>query len=340
MTMPDPHKTAPAPGSDTAQPRCIVSQSESMRQLLEISARVSQSDATILIQGESGTGKELLARHLHANSRRNSHPLVAMNCAALPEQLVESELFGYERGAFTGAVGKRRGRFELAHQGTLLLDEISEMPLLLQAKLLRVLQEREIDPVGGNRPIPVDVRVIATTNKNLSEMVKDGRFREDLYYRLRVVPLTIPPLRKRPDDIPLLAEFFIEKHGPANGKNNARFTERAMEMLCAHPWPGNVRELENTVLRALLICPEEMLDGQHLLLEMATRTATGTAAHSLVGLTVDAVEKELIRQTLTHVNQNRTHAAKMLGISIRTLRNKLNAYNSSPERLADSAPGQ
>ena len=229
--------------------------------------------------------------------------------------------------------------FAQAHRGTLLLDEISELPLLLQAKLLRVLQEKEIDPIGGQRPVPVDVRVIATTNKDLLTMVTEGAFREDLYYRLRVVPIKIPPLRQRPEDIPLLTAFFIEKYNTSKRDKQVRFSKHAMDVLCAWKWPGNIRELENTVMRALLISPSEIIEPEYLLLEQALDSFQRGEDRSLVGKTVSEIEKELISQTLTHVNQNRTHAAKMLGISIRTLRNKLNAYQDRLDPLSTVVAG-
>jgi two-component system response regulator FlrC len=304
----------------------MISRSDVMRQLMIIAERVAVSDATILIHGESGTGKELLARYIHEASDRGNREMVAMNCAALPEQLAESELFGYEKGSFTGAIRKKSGRFRQADKGTLLLDEISEMPLALQAKLLRVLQEKMVDPVGGHAPVPVNVRVIVTSNRDLREMVATGSFREDLYFRINVVPLQIPPLRDRREDIALLADHFISSYGPRNGKPDARFDKAAISALQAHAWPGNVRELENAVLRAVLISPSETIGPQSLLLDGPVQSPSDNEKSELVGLTVQEVERELISQTLTHVNQNRTHAAKMLGISIRTLRNKLNGY--------------
>ncbi len=303
----------------------IISQSTHMRQLLEMAQRIAPSAATVLIEGESGTGKELLARFIHGHSGRVAHPFVAMNCAALPDNLAESELFGYERGAFTGALQRKSGRFELAQNGTLLLDEISEMPLALQAKLLRVLQEKEVDRVGGQSPIPIDVRVIATTNRDLAVMVNEGQFRKDLYYRLRIIPLTIPPLRQRPDDIPLLVDYFMTKYG-SPGEALPRFDPAAMEKLAAWPWPGNVRELENTVERAMLLRTGPVIEPSLLLLDEPNSAEATAAAAGLVGLTVRELEERLIEQTLRHVNQNRTHAAEMLGISIRTLRNKLREY--------------
>jgi two-component system response regulator FlrC len=317
--------------------RPIVTRSDSMRQVLEVAQRVAVSSATITIQGESGTGKELLARFIHQHSGR-SHPFVAMNCAALPDNLAESELFGYEKGAFTGAMNSRRGKFEQAHGGTL-LHEISEMPISLQVKLLRVLQEKEVDPIGGSHPIPVDVRVIATSNTNLGDMVKKGKFREDLYYRLRVIPLTIPPLRERIEDIELLVAYFVKKHTPSQQNAAISFSAEALKQLSNWTWPGNVRELENTVERAVLICPGAVVGPEHLLLDKASLRGEELGTHSgtLVGMTVKEMEKKLIGQTLKKVNDNRTHAAKMLGISIRTLRNKLNEYENTDLTETNSA---
>jgi two-component system response regulator FlrC len=308
----------------------IVSNCPAMLRMLEMARRIAPSSATVLIQGESGTGKELLARYIHAHSGRASHAFFAMNCAALPDHLAESELFGYERGAFTGAVQRKPGRFELAHQGTLLLDEISEMPLTLQAKLLRVLQEKEVDRLGGQKAIPVDVRVIATTNRDLGLMVNEGLFRKDLFYRLRVVPITIPALRERQEDIPLLVEHFLKKHGAA-GQPLPSFNPAAMAQMLKWPWPGNVREMENTIERAVLIRNQDPMGPELLLLDEPLRNPEAGTAAELVGLTVRELEERLIRQTLRHVNHNRTHAAEMLGISIRTLRNKLREYRQDEE---------
>ncbi|MBR9980255.1 MAG: sigma-54-dependent Fis family transcriptional regulator [Desulfatitalea sp.] len=304
----------------------LVGRSAAMASLLAMAVRVAASPATVLIQGESGTGKELLARFIHAQSGRGKHCLVGMNCAALPDTLAESELFGYERGAFTGAVQRKQGKFEQAHQGTLLLDEISEMPLPLQAKLLRVLQEKTVDRIGGRQPVPVDARVIATTNRDLAQMVRDGQFRQDLYYRLRIVPLAIPPLRVRVEDIPALADHFIRKHHGDDPAPMPRFSAAAMKQLAAWQWPGNVRELENTIQRAMLIRDGEEMGPELLLLEEGLGASGGGDAEALVGMTVKDLEERLIMQTLDHVNQNRTHAAELLGISIRTLRNKLREY--------------
>ncbi len=311
--------------------RPLIGTSEKMQALLAMARRVAASDATVLIQGESGCGKELLARYIHRHSKRYRQPFVAMNCAALPEHLIESELFGYKRGAFTGAQQNRRGKFELADKGTLLLDEISEMQLSLQAKLLRVLQEKEVDPIGGGMPVSIDIRCIATTNRDLNQMVSEGKFREDLYYRLRVIPLRIPPLRERAEDIPTLSDFFINKFCPADRRPVPRIGREAMEKMIHWPWPGNVRELENAVQRGLLLCDTPVIDTRALLLEEECDADVGNRSHQLVGMTVKDLERQLIGQTLMHVNHNRTHAAKMLGISIRTLRNKLREYQQQPE---------
>ncbi len=311
-------------------PRPMITRAEAMQILLNTARRVADAAATVLIQGESGTGKELLARYIHAHSRRRERPLVAMNCAALPENLAESELFGYEKGAFTGAARKRTGKFEQAHLSTLLLDEISEMSLALQVKLLRVLQEKEVDPIGGKSPIPVDARIIATTNRSLAAMVKAGEFREDLFYRLRVIPLKIPPLRERREDIPLLAEHFLTKHCPEHLDAPPRLSTEAMEALTAWTWPGNVRELENTIERAILIEESETIGTQSLLLDDELTSLAPDRSQVLVGSTVREMEQKLISATLDHLNHNRTHAAKMLGISIRTLRNKLKEYQDQP----------
>ena len=304
----------------------VVTQSAAMLEVLGLARRVSNSTATVLIQGESGTGKELLARFIHRHSGRCQGRFVAMNCAALPEQLAESELFGYEKGAFTGATQVRPGKFELAHNGTLLLDEISEMPLSLQVKLLRVIQEKEVDHIGGRQPIPVDARLVATTNRDLRQMLSQGEFREDLYYRLRVIPITVPPLRQRKEDLEPLCSFFIDKFCPPDRMPAPRFSQQAMEQMFDYNWPGNVRELENTVERAMLISDGPQIGPEHLLLDHDLNGPTISEKSDLVGMTVKEMEQRLIGQTLKHVNDNRTYAAEMLGISIRTLRNKLREY--------------
>jgi len=308
--------------------KSLITQDKALFDLLNTAKKVAPSTATILVTGESGTGKELLASFIHANSSRHREPYVAINCAALPEQLAESELFGHEKGAFTGAVSRKIGKFESAEKGTLVLDEVTEMALPLQAKLLRALQEREIVRLGNNRPIPIDARVIAISNQNMKKAVTAGAFREDLYYRLNVIPLTIPPLRKRKSDIPLLADYFLERFCNRNATVMRRISESAMELLITQPWPGNVRELENTIERGVLIGSGPELLPEHLILE-ETFSAPSHRPSISTGMTVREMEKELIFNTLNAVNDNRTHAAKMLGISIRTLRNKLNEYREA-----------
>ena len=327
-----------APSASTGR-RTIISCSDKMAGLLDIAQRVAKAGATVLIEGESGTGKELLARFIHDNSGRMNKPFVAMNCAALPESLAESELFGYGKGAFTGATKSRIGKFEQARGGTLMLDEISEMPLSLQVKLLRVLQEKEVDPIGGRTPVQVDVRVVATCNRELAKMVKDGTFRQDLYYRLRVIPLTIPPLRERREDIPLLVKHFADKFKNLHRTSDLEISPEAMAELANWSWPGNVRELENTLERATLICDKDVIQPEHLLIDADVSTLETGNANQIVGMTVKEIEKKLINQTLQHVNENRTHAAEMLGISIRTLRNKLREYAQSTEPELQSASG-
>jgi DNA-binding NtrC family response regulator len=310
----------------------IVTTHPRMLALLEFVRQVAKSHASILIQGESGTGKELLARYIHAHSRRNSGPFIAVNCAALPEGLLESELFGHERGAFTGAIVSKPGKFELAHTGTILLDEITEMPLTLQAKLLRVLQEREVDRVGGKKPLPIDIRVLSTTNRDLREMIRAGSFREDLFYRLNVVPVRLFPLRERIDDIAPLARSFFARQG----YTDLQLTPEALEHLKGNPWRGNVRELFNVLERAAIIANGGAIAPAHLMLEEASalcdevRPSTASAAFQVApgesSVSMREMEEQLIFKTLKQVNENRTRAAKMLGISVRTLRNKLKQY--------------
>lgn len=324
-----------------------------MARVVKLAEQVAPSDASVLITGESGTGKEVMARHVHARSRRAQKPFISINCAAIPEQLLESELFGHEKGAFTGAIGRRVGKFEEASGGTLLLDEISEMDVRLQAKLLRALQERLIDRVGGSRPVPVDIRVIATSNRNLAEAVRAGTFREDLLFRLNVVNLKLPALRERPTDIALLSDHFVEKYARANGLGRRILSDAARQALLRAPWRGNVRELENTLHRAVLLSDGEVVDVDAIALPDGTTLsdaappatvsaraaeAAETASRALVGRTVADVERELILTTLDHVLGNRTHAATILGISIRTLRNKLNLY--ADEGMTIPPPGE
>ena len=344
---PDPDLIAAVLAAVADDTREMIYRDDAMAQVVKLAQQIAGSDASVLITGESGTGKEVLARYVHGRSQRAKKPFISVNCAAIPENLLESELFGHEKGAFTGALGRRIGKFEEANGGTLLLDEISEMDVRLQAKLLRAIQERVIDRVGGNRPVPVDIRIIATSNRNLTEAVREGKFREDLLFRLNVVNLKIPPLRQRPADINELAEYFIKKYAEVNSLPVRPLSAEARRALSLHRWPGNVRELENTLHRAVLLSsgPEIGIDGiltpDGSRLDQA-RGAPDVAAHAamaaeqvtrgLVGRTVAEVERDLILETLKHCLGNRTHAANILGISIRTLRNKLNEY------AADGAP--
>ncbi|HZR84482.1 MAG TPA: sigma-54 dependent transcriptional regulator [Candidatus Binatia bacterium] len=321
----DDAATAGAPPA--AIDRRIVSRSPAMARVLEIADAVAASRAPVLVQGESGTGKELLARYLHERGPWRAQPFVAVNCAALPRELLESELFGHERGAFTGAVARKLGKFELAQHGTILLDEISEMEPALQAKLLRVLQEREIDRVGGSRPIPMAARVVATTNRDLRAMVATGAFRRDLYYRLHVVPIALPALRERPEDIELLVSHFAARFA---GARKPSFEASALARLREHAWPGNIRELEHVVERAVLLARGNAIDGDELQIDdEPERPAPAAAVSGLAGRTVHEVERELIFATLKRTNNNRSHAARMLGISVRTLRNKLAEYRGA-----------
>jgi DNA-binding NtrC family response regulator len=296
-----------------------------------------------MITGESGTGKEVIARHIHRKSARASKPFIAVNCAAIPGNLMESELFGHEKGAFTGALSRRIGKFEEASGGTLLLDEISEMDIGLQAKLLRAIQEREIDRVGGSKPIKINIRILATSNRDLEAEIKKGTFREDLYFRLNVISLHLAKLAQRLDDIPPLADFFVEKYSKANALPQRKLTDEAIAKLRSYNWPGNVRELENIMHRAVLMAQGDRIDAQAILLPASanlvpetvtankpkTPVATEAKRSDLVGRTVEEVEKELIVDTLSHCLGNRTQAAQVLGISIRTLRNKLKQYGDS-----------
>lgn len=335
----------------TAETHTVIHNSLPMKQVLAMADQIAPSDASVLITGESGTGKEVIARHIHKKSSRADKSFISVNCAAIPENLLESELFGHEKGAFTGATARRLGKFEEADGGTLLLDEISEMDIRLQAKLLRAIQEQEIDRLGGSRPVKVDIRIIATSNRNLIESVQKGDFREDLYFRLNVINIELPPLRERTDDIPLLAKHFIEKYSKANGLPPRKLSETARLKMLAYSWPGNVRELENIVHRAVLMAQGQEIDENAVMLPRET-TRVGMSAQTtptasipamgraetesramgtMVGRTVASVEKELILKTLDHCLGNRTHAANILGISIRTLRNKLKIYGEDED---------
>ena len=305
--------------------RPIVTQDARMLQVIELAKEVASSKATVLLTGESGTGKEVLARYIHAHSPRSTQPFVAVNCAAIPEGLLESELFGHEKGAFTGAITRQVGKFEWAHRGTILLDEISEMHLSLQAKLLRVLQEHEIERVGGHKPVPVDIRIIATTNRRLKDHMTSGKFREDLYYRLNVIPVNIPPLRERKGDIPMLVEHLIRKHSRGGNQPLPRMSQDTIQHFLQYDWPGNIRELENMVERWLVLYQGGFLTTSHLFLNEGAAVLP-PASLGRPSMSVREMERALIMETLQAMNGNRTQAAKVLGISLRTLRNKLHEY--------------
>jgi len=349
---PDPDLIAAVLEAVANDSQTFVWRDPAMERVVKLAEQVARSEAPVLVTGESGTGKEVIARFLHQKSARRDRPMVAVNCAAIPDNLLESELFGHEKGAFTGAVARRIGKFEEASGGTLLLDEISEMDVRLQAKLLRALQERMIDRVGGAAPVKVDIRIIATSNRNLADEVRKGTFREDLLYRLNVVHLKMPPLRERPQDVLVLADHFARKYAELNGLPIRPLDAEARRALSLNPWQGNVRELENTIHRATLLAngmeisiealqtPDGEAFGARTIGSVAERAAQTAEAmtRSLVGRTVADVERDLILDTLDHCLGNRTHAAKILGISIRTLRNKLNEYSSVGIAIAE--PGQ
>jgi len=314
----------------------FITENAETRRLLDQVALVAPSNASVLVVGESGTGKERLSRFVHQCSNRRERAFIAINCAAIPEGMLESELFGHEKGAFTGATSARPGKFELAHMGTLLLDEITEMPMHLQAKLLRVLQEGEVDRLGGRAPVSIDVRVIATSNRDIDKAVADGNFRQDLYYRLNVVTVRLPALRSRSSDLEPLTRHFLDGFSRMYGRPVPKIGEKAMQAMQAHDWPGNVRELENCMHRAFLMCPDGEISPEHLALPGTSGGHTGgsqpdesgSAATISAGMSIRDMERALIQETLQHVQGNRTEAAKLLGISIRTLRNKLNDIDS------------
>ncbi|HWP84998.1 MAG TPA: sigma-54 dependent transcriptional regulator [Terriglobia bacterium] len=305
----------------------LVGRSPALRSAIQRAMQAAGTDVDVLIQAESGTGKELFAKLIHHSSARRHGPFVAVNCAAFPDTLLESELYGHQRGAFTGATAAKPGKFELASGGTLLLDEIGEMPLALQAKLLRVLQEREIDPLGATRPVRVDLRVVATTNRSLGQLVEEGKFRADLYYRLNVVPVAIPPLRERREDIAELVDHFLAKHGKA--RPPLRFSEALLERLRAYSWPGNVRQLENFVRRVLVLCPGPVAEA-HLFQEEETADASPGEPELRPGMALHEMERKLIERTLAANGGNRTATAEMLGVSLRTIRNKIREYGLPP----------
>lgn len=336
----------------TEENNTMIASDPAMKQVVAMADKIAPSEATVLITGESGTGKEVMSRYIHRKSRRGTGPFIAVNCAAIPESLLESELFGHEKGAFTGAVGRRIGKFEEANGGTLLLDEVSEMHPLLQAKLLRAIQEREITRIGSNDPVKIDVRIIATSNRNLEESVNKGEFREDLYFRLNVVNIRLPSLRERRADLPSLSQFFIDKFSEQNGVEKKRISAEGAAKIQSHHWRGNIRELENTMHRAVLVSAQNEIEADAI--HIAGMSARGAepapspkapdpagvspsstsssdvknagGVETLVGRTIADVEREMIINTLDHCLGNRTHAANILGISIRTLRNKLSQY--------------
>lgn len=330
----------------TEETQSMIAAAPAMMKLIAMADKIAPSDASVLITGESGTGKEVISRYIHKKSKRASHTMISVNCAAIPENLLESELFGYEKGAFTGANARRIGKFEEADGGTILLDEISEMDLRLQSKLLRVLQEREVDRIGGNKPVKVNIRVLATSNRNMLDEVKKGTFREDLYFRLNVITLDMPALRDRKEDIAALANHFIEKYSKANGVNARPLSPAALAKLEAYGWPGNVRELENTMHRTVLLSQGDQIEPDAIAVQGVVETAAPaqpttnqqSSNTNLVGRTVDSVEQELIIDTLSHCLGNRTQAANILGISIRTLRNKLKQYGEQGLNVP-AAPG-
>ncbi|MEY4785177.1 MAG: hypothetical protein RIR41_3112 [Pseudomonadota bacterium] len=351
---PDPELIAAVLAAVADDDRPLIAQDTAMIEIKQLADQIAPSDASVLITGESGVGKEVMARYLHKRSRRSEKPFISVNCAAIPENLLESELFGHEKGAFTGAVARRIGKFEEADGGTLLLDEISEMDIRLQAKLLRAIQEREIDRVGGSKPVPVNIRIIATSNRILQEAMIRGEFRKDLLYRLNVMNLHIPPLRERPNDLSALADYFVEKYATANGFVRT-LSDAARERIHCASWLGNVRELENAMHRAVILARTSEIsvddlrtpDGRPVqgnALDATAERAVNAAEIAIreatirVGQTVAEVEQDLILQTLDHCLGNRTHAANILGISIRTLRNKLRAYQDAGIEVA--APGE
>jgi DNA-binding NtrC family response regulator len=354
---PDPELIAAILQAASGESHAVIARDPAMLAALHRAEQVAGADASVLITGESGTGKEVLARHIHRRSRRAGGPFVALNCAAIPENLLESELFGHEKGAFSGAVARRIGRFEAADGGTLLLDEISEMDIRLQAKLLRALQEREIDRLGGGAPVKINVRILATTNRDLAAEVTNGRFREDLWFRLNVIALRVPALRERPADISVLAEHFARRYADVNGLPVRPLTKPAIARLEAHHWRGNVRELENILHRAVLLAEGDEIGTEAIELNtqggaasttQATTSASGASTSGissnggvtgLVGRRMEEVERDLILETLTHTLGNRTHAATILGISIRALRNKLRDYATHGVAVPPPASG-
>ncbi len=310
--------------------QCLIAESEIMQKILNDVGKIAKSSSSVFISGESGTGKEVIAHAIHAQSHRNLQSFIKVNCAAIPTTLLESEFFGHEKGAFTGAINKKLGRFELADKGTLLLDEVSEIPLELQAKLLRAVQEMEFERVGGMRPIYVDVRLISTSNCPMQDAVEQKLFREDLYYRLNVVPVHIPPLRERKEDILPLAEFFLKRLCEENQKPMTRLSTDAKQKLIHYNWPGNIRELANVIERSVVMNASDVLEAHQIYIELACPIKEAPSYAFPIGMTIAELEKRLILETLAREKNNRTKTAQLLGISIRTLRNKLQAYIGAP----------
>lgn len=316
---------------DKFRPSNIIGSSNNMQEVFDLIAQVSGSDATVLIRGESGTGKELVAHAIHYNSKRSEYPFIKVNCAALPETVIESELFGHEKGAFTSAVQARKGRFELANNGTIFLDEIGDLSPTIQVKLLRVLQEREFERVGGNETLHINVRIIAATNRDLERLLEDGKFREDLYYRLNVFPIHIPPLRHRKSDIMLLADHFVEKYSKKNGKKIKRISTPAINLLMSYHWPGNVRELENCIERAVLLSTDEVIHGHQLPPSLQSAESTDTGLHSTLQEALDNVEREILLDALKSLKGNMAKTAKYLGITERIMGLRIKKYNIDPK---------
>ncbi len=352
---PDPELIGAVLAAATRENHALIYGDKKTEAVLKMAKQIAPSEASVLLTGESGTGKEIFSRFIHDNSKRANKKFVAVNCAAIPETLLESELFGYEKGAFTGAVSRRIGKFEEATDGTLLLDEISEMDIRIQAKLLRAIQEKEIDRIGGKSPIKVNTRIIATSNRNLDDAVKNGTFRQDLYFRLNVVNINIPSLKDRPDDIPVLAKHFVKKYSELNDVPMRDISKAAEEKLLNYLWPGNVRELENTMHRAVLLAADDEIGEEAIILtdpnavinldakapatSGAEKTEKEENTGAQFGQTVAGAERDLIIDTLKHTFGNRTQAANILGISIRTLRNKLKQYEEAGYQVPPASMG-
>jgi Nif-specific regulatory protein len=316
---------------DKFRPANIIGKSHSMQHVFDQISQVANSTTNVLVTGENGTGKELVASAIHYNSDRSNKPFVKVNCGALPESVIESELFGHEKGAFTGAINMRKGRFELAHGGTIFLDEIGDFSPTTQVKLLRVLQEREFERVGGTELIKIDVRVIAATNRNLEEMITKNDFRQDLYYRLNVFPIHVPRLCNRKTDIPLLANFFVDKYSKQNHKDIKRISTPAIDMLMSYHWPGNVRELENCIERAVIVSEDEVIHGHYLPPTLQTAEASGTSLQGTLQATLDNMERELLLDALKSARGNQAKAAKSLGLTERLMGLRVKKHNVNPK---------